>query len=132
MFSQVSVCPQWGLCPGGGSLSEGSLSTRVSVHGGLCPGDVCLRVLCLGGLCPGEGSLSRGGSVREIPLHSYVFVVRVLLEYILVFGNMFCRSVSFQMKVCDIYSLRNKKGIHLCEKCNYFDLTLCNSCYFYE
>ena len=40
MFSQVFVCPQGGLCPGG-----------VSVQGGPC----------LGGLCPG------GFSVRETP-----------------------------------------------------------------
>ena len=43
---QGSLC-RGGLCPGGVSVQEGSLSRRVSVQEGLCPGG------SLGGLCAG-------------------------------------------------------------------------------
>ena len=72
MFSQVFVCPQQGLCPGG-SLSRGSLSRgRRSLSRDLCPGGSIQGVsvqgegLCPGGLCP--GALSRGISVQGVSI----------------------------------------------------------------
>ena len=55
MFSQMSLCPQWG------SLSRGSQSRGVLCPGGLCPGGVSGR-----------------------PPYSYVRAVHILLECILV------------------------------------------------
>ena len=76
-LSRVSLCggvsvQGWGLCPGVGSLSKGSLSGRSLSRGGvpvqgwsLCPGVGSLsrgRVSVQGwDLCPGLGSLSRAG-----------------------------------------------------------------------
>ena len=71
MFSQVFVCPQGGLCPGGSlsmeSLSRGSLS-RESLSRGLCLGgggsvSRGVSVLVQGSLS--RGSVSRRVSVRE-------------------------------------------------------------------
>ena len=94
MFSQVFVCPQGGLCPGG-SLSRGVSVQGVSVQGvsvqgvsvqgplsggGLCPGESLSEGSCTGGLCPG-GSLSgrppvwlRAGSTHPTGMHScYIY-----------------------------------------------------------
>ena len=68
MFSQMSVCPQGGLCPG-----------EVSVQGGLC----WERVLCLGGLCPRgvsgwvfvRGGGLRAGGTHPTGMHSCFFLL---------------------------------------------------------
>ena len=54
MFSEVFVCPQWGLglCPGG-------LCLGVSVQGSLSGGG-----LCLGGLCQGDLPYGKERAVR--------------------------------------------------------------------
>ena len=69
---QVSVRGGGGLCPGVVSVEgRGSFSGGVSVRGGS---------LSMGGLCPGEGGLCHGD-----PQYSNEWVVRILLECILVF-----------------------------------------------
>ena len=67
------LCPGRGLCPGGVSVQERSLSEGVSVQGK--------------GLCPGEGSLSRGslsGGSLSRRVGGVCRAARILLECILV------------------------------------------------
>ena len=72
MFSQVSVCPQGGLCPGG------------SLSGGLCPG-VSVRETPLVQL--------RAGSTHPTGIHSCSKCASACLECILNSSGSVCISV---------------------------------------
>ena len=91
VFVQGGLCPG-SLCPGGVSVQVGSLSGGL-YPGGLCPGSLCQ-----------EGSLSRGVSVRETPLYSYVQAVHILLECILVYliGILWWHKIELQ-KILEFY-----------------------------
>ena len=85
MFSQVTVCPQDGLClclsVQRGLCPAGCLSGG---GGGVCPGGSLSRgeVSVRGGLCE-RGSLSVGGGCHGDSPYSNERVVRILLECIL-------------------------------------------------
>ena len=82
MFSQVFVCPQWGLCPSMHHRWHDQVG--VSVQGSLCPkGSLSRWGLCLGGLYQG-GSLS-GRTPWKRPPYSNKRAARILLECISVY-----------------------------------------------
>ena len=109
LSTKVGVCMMLlpVLLPGPMSLLGGLclwshvLSRVVSVQGGSLS-----RGLCPGGLSPG-GSLSRGVSIREIPPYGEEWVVRILLECVLViyvivlsiYDDSWCFKVKFFFKI---------------------------------
>ena len=82
----------------------------------------CLSFCPQGGLCP-EGSLSRGVSVREIPLYGKERKVRILLECILVFiifvssnvdvTNLYCGTTSRFSQGNGIFKTGNRRCRHI-------------------
>ena len=107
-FLCLVSCSFWGS---GGSLSRGSVSMGVCVHGGLClgvsvqgvyvQGGLCLRG-CLSGGSQSGGSLSRQGLCprglpdrnppprTETPLYGEEWAVRILLECFLCWCPLLC------------------------------------------
>ena len=78
-----------------------SLSIGVSVQGGLCPG------VSLSRGSPSRGSLARGVSVTENPSTVEEWVVRILLECILVYVSV---SAIFNHLSVVLKKLGNKHG----------------------